>query len=379
LPDKDVGTYSSLVYTSGAEIPQRIIFVPYHKTRPARIRKIKRMTMKQSAYFTPALHFLIWGLLLVLPTVFLGGSVQTGLPPDYFLITNLYHIGLFYFNAYVLYPRLMNRKFWWLYFPAIAAVLAASWFIKIFILRLADPGFVCSDFKSRIIFFGPFPFLFASFIFRLVLNRMQGERIKKEREAQRLATELKFLRSQVSPHFLFNMMTNMVALARQKSDLLEPSLIKLSGLLRYMLYETEEKKFTLKKECGYLESYIELQQLRFGEQAEIRFEREISVGQEDCLIEPMLLVPFVENAFKHGIGLVEKPFIRITLSAKGSALFFSVTNNYNRSDMAKDRNSGIGLLNVRNRLKLLYPDKYTLNIVDNGEIYSVELNLNLTC
>jgi LytS/YehU family sensor histidine kinase len=93
----------------------------------------------------------------------------------------------------------------------------------------------------------------------------------------------------------------------------------------------------------------------------------------------MLLLPFVENAFKHGIGLVQNPFIKIILRVRDAGLFFSVSNNYSRDNFSKDKNSGIGLLNVRNRLKLLYPGKYALGIRDNGEIYNAELNLDLSC
>jgi LytS/YehU family sensor histidine kinase len=146
-----------------------------------------------------------------------------------------------------------------------------------------------------------------------------------------------------------------------------------------MLYETNEEKFTLIRELEYLESYIELQQLRFGEGVELLLQKEIDEKVSACRIEPMLLLPFVENAFKHGIGLVEKPFIKIWLRVKDTGLFFSVSNRYSRNHFSKDKNSGIGLMNVQNRLKLLYPDKYSLNIRDNGEIYEVELNLDLSC
>ncbi|MFI5194546.1 MAG: sensor histidine kinase [Chitinophagales bacterium] len=336
--------------------------------------------MTRNKYFIPGLHMLIWGLLLLVPAIFLNGmSVKTGLPAHFFLITNLYHIGLFYLNAYVLFPRLFNRRFWWLYFPVLAGIVAGSFYVKLYFLYLADAGFALTDFNYRIIFFPPVGLLIASFIFRLAINRIRDERNKKDADAERLTSELKFLRSQVSPHFLFNMMTNMVAMARQKSDLLEPSLIKLSGLLRYMLYEAGDEKFTLARELEYLESYIELQRLRFGENVELEFRREIEEEQLDCLMEPMLLIPFVENAFKHGIGLAKEPYIRIGLDLKNRLLHFSVVNNYSREISSKDKNRGIGLVNVRNRLKLLYPDKFVLTIRDNNEIYGVDLNLDLSC
>jgi LytS/YehU family sensor histidine kinase len=169
----------------------------------------------------------------------------------------------------------------------------------------------------------------------------------------------------------------MVSLARKKSDLLEPSLLKLSELLRYMLYESDEEKFPINKEISYLRNYIELQQLRFGEDVDVQLE--ISGEKSDCFIEPMLLVPFVENAFKHGIGMVKDPFIKIILQIEHEHLLFQAINNYNKRNLSKDKNSGIGLVNVKNRLNLLYPGKYTLHITDSNEIYTAELNLALSC
>src|SRR5207244_10313123 len=135
------------------------------------------------------------------------------------------------------------------------------------------------------------------------------------------------LRSQINPHFLFNMMANMVSLARQKSNLLEPALIKLCDLLRYMLYQPGKEKLPVSDEITYLKSYIELQQLRFGDSVQVQ--QDFKNSAEDCFIEPMLLVPFIENAFKHGIGITREPFISIQLETSHDQLFFRVTNNYN--------------------------------------------------
>jgi len=299
------------------------------------------------------------------------------LPVHFFLFTNIYHIGLFYLNAYVLFPKLNTPKTWPLYFLTLPAIVIFSWYAKIYLIEVADPSFVRNSFNSRIIFFPPVAVLFASLIYRIVINRLDADKKEKELRAERLGAELKFLRSQVSPHFLFNMMANMVALARTRSELLEPSLIKLSDLLRYMLYESEESKFPLSREIEYLESYIELQRLRFGNDVDLQVQ--ITSGESGCTIEPMLLVPFVENAFKHGIGITKAPFIRIRLDLNNGQLRLSVSNNYSKERSSKDKNSGIGLQNVINRLKLLYPEKYTLNIKDNGEIYQVELNIDLPC
>ena len=127
---------------------------------------------------------------------------------------------------------------------------------------------------------------------------------------------------------MFNVLNNMVALARKKSDQLEPSLIKLSSLLRYMLYETDEEKVSLQKEIEYLQSYIDLQQQRFGKNVQIN--ACINETDGNYSIEPMLLIPFVENAFKHGTGMIENAFIDIKLKAKNGMLNCTITNKFNK-------------------------------------------------
>jgi sensor histidine kinase YesM len=168
----------------------------------------------------------------------------------------------------------------------------------------------------------------------------------------------------------------MVALARKKSDILEPSLIKLSSLLRYMLYETDEEKVLLEKEIDYLRSYIDLQMQRFGSKVKV------NVSMEDFdksyFIEPMLLIPFVENAFKHGTGLIQNAEISVELKAQNNLLQFVVTNQHdNNSQETKDKTSGIGLQNVRRRLNLLYKNNYGLLISDKDNKFVVSLQLNL--
>ena len=333
------------------------------------------MKIFQPPYFGPALHILIWALLLGIPTLLVQDQHFLGLSHDFFLITSIYHIGIFYLNVYFLYPRLLTRKRWPLYILSFLLVVILSFRIKLLLLRL-DPAFVLTAQNTRIIFFGIVPFIIGGIIFRLISDRIFFEKLEKEARAEHLASELKFLRSQVSPHFLFNMLANMVALARQKSDLLEPSLIKLSELLRYMLYDSAEEKIPVGREIEQLENYIALQHLRFGE--DVRLELDIRPGYDSCVIEPMLLIPFIENAFKHGIGMVEDPYIRIYVEVKDRLLNFTISNNYNSSDLSKDKNSGIGLVNVRNRLDLLYPGKYELSVVDEQQVFSIQLKLDLS-
>ena len=331
----------------------------------------------RARYGVPGIHLLVWVSILVIPwVIFRNIPLNTGLPENFFLVTNAYHIGLFYLNAYVLYPALFTRKLWWWYFPVLAAILALSYYGKLYALKLTDPAFKLNSFNNRIIFFPALLFVIAGGIFRWVRDRNRRERLEKEKQAERLVSELKFLRSQISPHFLFNMMTNMVSLARQKSDLLEPALLKLSDLLRYMLYGSDEEKFLMSNEIAYLKSYIELQQLRFGDGVDLHVA--IDAGDVDCRIEPMLLIPFVENAFKHGVGMIDQPAIYIDLHVQAGVLFFAVKNKYNAaSPEIKDKGSGIGLANVKRRLGLLYGRQQKLNIDRDHDWFKVSLELNL--
>jgi two-component system, LytTR family, sensor kinase len=191
-------------------------------------------------------------------------------------------------------------------------------------------------------------------------DRSDFETGRKEQENEKLKSELSFLRSQVSPHFMFNVLNSLASLARKKSDRVEDAIIQLSQLMRYSLYHTD-KKVTLEQEAEYLNNYIELQKLRFGASVEMHFH--VDIVQRDVMIEPMLLVPFVENAFKHGVGLMANPVIIIMLKANGDNIHFAVRNKFNTSPSEiKDASSGIGLQNVKRRLDLLYKDHYTLNI-----------------
>jgi LytS/YehU family sensor histidine kinase len=232
---------------------------------------------------------------------------------------------------------------------------------------------------SGFFLFNIFPFLFilaCSTTYRMVQDRMAAEQLLKEKENENLKTELSFLRSQVSPHFMFNVLNNMVSLARKKSDLLEPSLIKLSSLMRYMLYETDEQKVPLEKEVEYLQSYIDLQQQRFGKKLIVNLEIDI----KDCCyeIEPMLLIPFIENAFKHGTGMIEEPMICVQLKADNGVLQLTVQNKFNcKTTEVKDKASGIGLTNVKRRLNLLYGKNHSLQITDKDGWFVTLLQLKL--
>ena len=332
-----------------------------------------------SRYTSLALHLIIWSMLFALPHLVIDTrNTKPGFfPGSFFIITNLYHIGLFYLNAFVLYPLFFNKRKWWIYVLMIAVVMIVSYYLKLFMVRQWYSEVVMDTWAYRILFFPPIPFLIASIIYRLIVDKIAYDKRQKEIVAEQLSIKLKFLRSQISPHFIFNVLTNLVSLARKKSEQLEPALIRLSDLMRYMLYESDEKKVTLSKEIDYLKSYIELQKLRFGYDAEIETMIDLSEKDKQQNIEPMLLIPFVENAFKHGMG-VDEPFIQIHLTANNGKLEFDVKNKFaNDLNESKDESSGIGLENVQSRLMLLYPKEHDLILKEENNLFHVHLTLQL--
>ena len=324
------------------------------------------------------LHLFTWLLLFTLPHLFFDTrNTKPGFfPGSWFIITNLYNVGLFYLNAFLLYPKLLNKKKWWLYIFSIAAVLIISYYLKLWLTTSFYPDVVLDNWANRILFFPPVPFIVAGIIYRLIINKIAYDKKQKEIVAEQLSIKLKFLRSQISPHFIFNVLTNLVSLARKQSRQLEPALIMLSDLMRYMLYESDEKKVSIARELDYLKSYISLQQIRFGDDVKIDVAIDLPERVLQANIEPMLLIPFVENAFKHGTG-ANDPFISITISSNKSELILDVKNKFVEDDKNKDENSGIGLENVRSRLALLYEGKHQLKLNRENNIFHVQLTLQV--
>ena len=292
-------------------------------------------------------------------------------------ITNILWIGPFYVNAYLLTPRLFNRRRYLQYAGSLLLLFGVMLSIHSILFNLAFdlPHFIV---KNTISFLLP-AFLLTiavSTAFRLVADRLEADKLAKDRQEETLKTELSFLRSQISPHFIFNILNNLVALEQMKSPELGPTILKLSSLMQYMLYETDEERVPLNREVEYLQSFIDLQKQRFGNKVPVSVSLEATDGFLE--IEPMLLIPFVENAFKHGVGLIDHPSIDIELVVHDKSLYFKVRNRYNTSTTeVKDKTSGIGLGNVRRRLKLLYGNQQHLDIIRESGWFIVSLQLNL--
>jgi two-component system, LytTR family, sensor kinase len=336
-------------------------------------------------FITILAHVSAWGVFFSIPILLRGQEIPEpairelpleGILPFFALL-----ICIFYLNFWVLVPVVLNRYGARCYIFSLLIVwlifLGCAFLIKAVFMKDASPvPYIVSVFPFMLI-------LALSLSIRLLIDKSELVQAQKERENETLKSELSFLRSQISPHFLFNVMNNVVALSRVQPEKVEPTLIQLSQLMRYMLYSSDEKKVSITNEIAYLESYIDLQKLRFGDSVTVVFNKNIENTGElvpiflrEGQIEPMLLIPFVENAFKHGVGFVDNPKIEIGLSFKNNTLIFNVLNYFDPLSMeTKDSDSGIGLKNVSRRLELLYGEHQTLKISDSEGVFKIDLNI----
>lgn len=223
------------------------------------------------------------------------------------------------------------------------------------------------------------PFVAMSFAAGILLKTAHAAAEKQLREARSRAahseSELRLLQSQLSPHFLFNTLNNLYGLSLRQHEKIPSLLLRLSDLLRYSVYEAGEMFAPLSKELGYINNYVEFEKIRLGERLVLKTDIE-AVTDNELLIPPMLLIVFIENAFKHSKNTADQTiFISISLKTWNGLLLFSVANSHNRQVQQFDKSSGLGLGNVRKRLELLYPGAHSLDIAEEEQSYSVALQI----
>lgn len=327
------------------------------------------------------IHIVTWAMIFSLPYIFISENPSAKDKGNLAFqkldtVTNFLWMGLFYLNALVLMPQLFYKKKYLVYIVALLLSFFVIMLIHSALFKPFVPGHHFNFFRSAGHNFIPFLFtVLVSMVYTMIAYKIKTDVQATRLRQENLKTELSFLRSQISPHFIFNVLNNMVALARLKSEELEPTIVKLSSLMQYMLYETDEEKVLLRSEVEYLESYIDLQRQRLFSESSVKVL--FDVKEDFHTIEPMLLIPFVENAFKHGNVFIEEPEIHISLATENNQLQFCVKNKYNsQSKATKDKTSGIGLANVKRRLALLYPETHTLQISDKDNWYIVNLTIN---
>lgn len=301
------------------------------------------------------------------------------------------HIILVYFNLYWLVPKLLAKKKYTLYvFSLLAATLTLSLVKIVLTYGLVTTNIWPESAREETelfglsyivtVFFGELYIVGLTAGIKLTIDHVRERDLQRELEKNSLETELAYLRSQIQPHFFFNTLNSLYALTLEKSDLAPGMVLKLSNLMSFVLYRAKADEVTLMETVTHMKSFIELEKIRFGPKLNVDFE--LSGDLENGKIPPLILSPFVENSIKHGGESPEGFFeVKIKLDVFADHLIFRVENwvkDFHESMQIKKLNEGgIGLKNTIRRLKLLYKDKYQLDLKEENNKYLVTLTLPL--
>src|ERR1051326_1279287 len=284
----------------------------------------------------------------------------------------------FYFNTCVLVPEFLGEKRWLLYFLSVGLLVTVISIAAGYLEELLNPDIVKMPqlFKASVNtgLITCFLAWVVSSVMKITEEWMRSQEQRRSIEHEKLQSELSFLRTQVNPHFLFNALNNIYSLQNRHSPLTGEAILKLSGLVRYMLYEASAETVPLEKEVEYLGNYMEMQ--KFGLD-EIAVSFDVKGDPAGKRIEPMLLVPLVENAFKHGISYVKRTPVIIRLSVTPGELDLYVENKMPEEHSSRDKTNGIGLKNLSKRLDQLYPGTHSLSSGPVGDKFIAELKLKL--
>lgn len=328
-------------------------------------------------------HITGWLICLSLPLLFISG--QTGDHPalsilfstDY-LVFGVTYVALFYFHTYFLLPRLYFRRRYVLYFCFVSLLLLMINYMRPFdhlFSRTPHPVAAHRLPLLKLDTVSDFLFLLTislSIALAITRRRRQTEQQALYAETRKTQAELSFLKAQINPHFLFNTLNNIYSLAMTRNENTAMSIMKLSNMLRYVTEDTRHDYVLLENEIDCLRDYIDLQKLRLTTKTQVNFSVTGSPGIK-C-IAPLVLLPFLENAFKYGVSNHEPSEINIQLATSENHIHFFCSNKLFRM-VSDNSQTGIGITNTRQRLDHLYPDKYELQISEDNGAYAITLQL----
>lgn len=339
------------------------------------------------------IHIAAWACFLLLPFVFYPRPREHDYSffaeryfSTFFIVNSLFIIAFYYLNTHLIIPKLLDQKKFLSYTLIILALLVFYGFLpRIYHGLFGDllpqppqPGRPPRMRNPPLVNSGNIAIFLMVFVFSTgikVINQwLQSEQRTKEIANEKLQAELSFLKAQINPHFLFNTLNNIYALASTQSEHTAAAVMKLSSIMRYVLTEARNDLVPLEKEILFTSHYIELQKMRLTDKTNIDFT--INGDPAGRQIAPLLLLPFVENAFKYGISTREWSPIRILLDINKDSLYFSISNHKHlNTSLRMADNTGIGISNTKRRLDLLYEGRYELIIDDKNNEFSVHLNI----
>ncbi|MBP5724937.1 MAG: sensor histidine kinase [Bacteroidales bacterium] len=333
-----------------------------------------------------ARHILAWCVLIIVPLAFSTNPLSLNMLIFHTLLY-IAPIVIFYLHSDIILPYLFIKRRYLYYFVSVLALCGIFFFINdmlrpivekiVAVINVENPSIHVLE-GPAMVFSRLFVFFItvaASGMYGYSVQNAKRELVLKEMEKQQMASKLQLLKSQLSPHFLFNAMNSLYSLSLKKSEDLPNAILTFSDLLRYNTYDSSEDFVDVEKEIEYLHNYIKIQKLRVAEGSTILFDEEID-KHASVKIAPMILVPFVENAFKHGRSAEGTVDIAIRICVTVSEINFCISNKIFASG-TKDFAHGIGIQNVKTRLQLIYGPKHHLEIQETETEYNVALKITI--
>lgn len=337
-----------------------------------------------------SLHFLFWISYILIFTFQSGYTSNSYIRPllSYCLYSPLIIIAS-YFTCYYIIPKYLFTK----KYLQFVLILISSAFLFVVLQRLMifyvtapllytaqglasvrsysifNPASVISHLFSMYSIVGIMAFI------KMVKKWLEEQKLNQNILQEKLESEINFLKSQIHPHFLFNLLNNLYSLTLKKSDLAPEMILKLSSLLDFMLYHSNMKSITLDKEITLINDFLAIEKIRYSDKLNVEFN--IEGDYQGLQISPLLLFPFIENAFKHGASTqIQSSYIKISIRMESGILNLFVENTKNKEIKRSDV-KGLGLKNVQRRLELIYPNKHILNISEKTDLYTINLKIDL--
>lgn len=295
---------------------------------------------------------------------------------NYFLIPKYLFVGKFWTFIYLMFG-IFSVNLWLIVYSTVLIVIYSMSYLPNLVVPQKDDIIILVSGNFLIIILAAV-IHFIKESYRRFIEKDLIAKQKHQTELKLKEANLKLLQGQIHPHFLFNMLNNLYGLVKENTDTSREVIVKLSHLLDYMLYECDKPYVSLNKEIDFIQNYKELERVRHDDSFNVNID--VSLNGNDYEIAPLILFPFVENSFKHGFHDPEKSFIDIKINIVENKLYFTIENSI--SNIKKDKylnteGKGIGLKNSKERLELIYHNKYHLNIRNDKEVYKVELLIEL--
>ncbi|WP_272151256.1 sensor histidine kinase [Tenacibaculum aiptasiae] len=338
-------------------------------------------------YIEAVIHVFIWGIsyFLILNYVNTISDFRKGEGPFWLAILfgMLMNQVLFYTTAFLIVPRFLRLRKILLLIVTLISVFVLINLFESFIDYHWLVGFFSSESESYLSYLNynsisSFFIVLLGLSYALIKYWFQSEKLKRDLYEEKLTTEMAFLKSQINPHFLFNVLNSFYAKALKNNiPELADGISKLAELMRYMVYETNEDKVALEKEIHHLKKFIQVYQLRIAEEDDVFINFTVKGVVENVQISPMLLIPFVENAIKHGVDTKAKSIINIYIEVTKNGLVYKVINTLHQTFISnlKEEASGFGLDNLKKRLSILYPNAHVLETKEENGFYISLLKL----